>query len=95
MSEEDRRRHHAAAHAMQTGVAYEHQHDPSDGSPKHLRTGINCAMSDHAGLVRLLISKGVITEDEYTKFIADSMEEEKAAYEARLSERFGKKITLG
>jgi hypothetical protein len=94
MSEHDKARHYAAAHAMQTGVAYEQQRDPSDGSPKHLRTGINAAMSDHCGLVKLLIEKGLISEDEYTKAIADEMEREKERYEVRLTERYGKKITL-
>lgn len=79
---------------MQSGVAFEQGFDPSDGSPKHLRVGINAAMSDHGGLVRLLIEKGLISEDEYTKAIADEMEREKERYEARLSEHYGKKITL-
>lgn len=94
MSEKDLERHHAAPHAMQTGVSYELQLDPNGGSPKHLRTGVNAAMCDHAGLIRLLIEKGLFTEDEYTKAIADEMEREKQRYEARLTERFGKKITL-
>ena len=46
------------AHAMQTGVAIEMQHDDGPTSAKHLRVGINAAMSDQAGLVKLLIAKG-------------------------------------
>jgi hypothetical protein len=92
----DRDRHRVAAHAMQSGVAAEMQIEDRQTStePKHLRVGINAAMSDHAGLVRLLIAKGVITEGEYLKAIADEMESEKARYENSLSQHFGKKITL-
>lgn len=91
----DRERHYAAAHAMQTGVAYQHQYDASDATPKHLRVGINAALSDHTGLVRLLIAKGVFTEEEYTKSIADEMEREKARYEVELTGHFGRPIKLG
>ena len=94
MSEQEKRRHLAAAHAMQTGVAYQHQYGSSDATPKHLRVGINTAMSDHAGLVRLLTQKGIFTQDEYTEAIADEMEREKARYEDELSAHFGKPITL-
>jgi hypothetical protein len=92
--EENVRRHAAAAHAMQTGVAYEHSRDASDGTPKHLRVGINAAMADHGGLVRLLIAKGVFTEDEYVEAVADSMEAEAKRYEEHLSRVYGAKISL-
>jgi len=83
------------AHAMQTGVAYKMEHDPSETSPKHLRVGINSAMVDAAALAKLLIAKGVITEDEYTTAITEEMGREVARYEAWLSEHYGgKKITL-
>jgi len=47
-------------------------------------------------LARLLIAKGVITEDEYIEQLALGAEAEQRAYEARLTERFGgkTKITL-
>jgi hypothetical protein len=79
----DTGRHHAAAHAMQTGVAYEQSKGSDDGTAKHLRTGINAAMSDQAGLVRLLIAKGIITQAEYTQAIADEMEHEVERYHQR------------
>lgn len=84
-----------AAHAMQSGVAFEMSLDPGPTSPKHLRVGVNSAMSNHAGLVRLLIAKGVITEPEYLQAICDEMNREAERYEQQLSERTGKKITLG
>jgi hypothetical protein len=54
-------------------------------------------MRMHSGLRvswRLLIAKGVFTEDEYFDAVIDGMEREKASYEAGLSEIFGTKITL-
>lgn len=84
-----------AAHAMQTGVMHDQSTGSQDGSPKHLRTGINTALSDHASLVRLLIEKGVITELEYYKAIAEGMEAERERYERLISEKFGSKVTLG
>jgi len=90
----DRDRYLKAAHAMQSGVAAEHARGSDDGSRKHLRVGINAAMVDHGGLVALLIAKGIITEAEYVKAIADKMEKEVADYERRLSEEIGTKVTL-
>lgn len=95
MTDEDR--YLAAAHAVQSGVATEMTlpHRQSATEPKHLRVGINAAMCDHAALVKLLIDKGVITSAEYTRAVADAMEDEKKRYENRLTEYFGKKIILG
>jgi hypothetical protein len=83
--EEDMRRHALAAHAMQAGIALEHSRGSQDGSPKHLRVGVNVALRDHASLVALLIAKGVITDDEYCKAIADGMEREVEKYEDSLN----------
>ena len=90
----DNERYLAAAHAMQSGVATTMQIDSDTTSPKHLRVGVNSAMCDHAALVRLLIAKGLFTQEEYTKEVADEMERERTRYEARLSAHYGKKITL-
>lgn len=95
----DKERHEAAAHAMQSGVAFEIEsrgEAPAGASPKHLRTGVNAAMSDAAGLATLLIEKGIFTQEEYTKAVADSMEQEVARYEQHLTDQLGfpTKITL-
>jgi hypothetical protein len=85
------------AHAMQSGVAMEIELrglDDAAASPKHLRVGVNTAMADHAGLVRLLVEKGMFTEQEYMDAIAKSMKEEKERYERLLSKRLGKDIGL-
>ena len=96
MSAEER--YQAAAHAMQSGVAWEMGRDgPDTGptSPKHLRVGVNAAMCDQAALVKLLIAKGIITHEEYLEAIAAEMEAEVGRYEARISRATGAKITLG
>lgn len=93
--EELRQRYLAAGHAVQSGVAMKMSHDPSDTTPKHLRVGVDMAMSDQSGLAELLIKKGVITEEEYFEAMCDGAEREKAKYELELSEHLGKKITLG
>lgn len=82
-------------HAMQTGVKYDHETSKADdGSPKHLRVGVNVAMSDHAALVQLLLLKGVITEVEYYTAMVEGMRGEVRRYEALLSRRTGVPVTL-
>ena len=82
--EQDRERYMNAAHAMQSGVAIWMERGNKETEPKHLRVGINSAMSDQGALTRLLIEKGVFTEEEYVAAVADAMEREVAIYEARL-----------
>ena len=94
MSKEAVERYTAAAHAMQSGVAAEMQIDPANVSPKHLRVGVNSSLVNSSALGELLINKGVITEDEYLEAMATGMEREQAAYEQRLSDHHGTKITL-
>lgn len=89
--ESDTKRYLAALHGMQTGVKYEMEKAQLQGvepgtestSPKHLRVGVNSAMVAHAGLVKLLVAKGLFTMDEYAKSQADAMEAEVALYEER------------
>jgi transcription termination factor NusB len=95
------RRYEAAAHAVQAGVQMELNDDPpsrsgSAVSPKMLRTGLNLAMVEHGALVRVLISKGLFTEEEYFEELVKGVEDEKRLYEERLTQRFGgkTKITL-
>lgn len=92
--EEDRARYLAAAHGMQTGVAYELEKDPSSGSPKHLRVGVNSAMVEFGAMFKLLIDKGIISEAEFYKELADAMERERDAYAERLSRQYGVEVTL-
>jgi fructose/tagatose bisphosphate aldolase len=95
MAEQERvkefvKRYHAAAHAMQSGVAMKINYDPSDTSPKHLRVGVNSAMVDNSALAWLLIRKGIISEEEYFEALASQMEQEKEMYEHEINEHFGR-----
>jgi hypothetical protein len=83
------------AHAVQSGVAFDHGAGSQDGTPKHLRTGLNCVMADLGSVVKLLLDKGVITKDEYFAAILDGLRREIQRYEQRLTPRGGIKITLG
>jgi hypothetical protein len=87
-------RYRAAAHAIQTGVALALDRGDTMASPKQLRVGIDLRACDHAALVRLLIAKGVVTEEEYLEAIADEAEREKKRIEDSLLERYGVRIGL-
>lgn len=89
MTDEDR--YHRATHAMQAGVKIEEARRPE--TSVSTRVGINVSLRDHYSLVRLLRTKGVITDAEYHKAIADGMEEEVRLYEERIGGG-GTKITL-
>lgn len=69
--------------------------DQRETGPKHLRVGVNSAMADHGALVRLLVAKGVITDEEYVAAITEAVEQERDRYAAELSRAMGAKITLG
>jgi hypothetical protein len=74
----DLERYEAATRRMNRLVkdaAYAPAH-PADQTAPSLRVGVNTAMSDHAALVKTLIDAGLITEDVYTKNLADFMEKE-------------------
>ena len=84
-----------AAHAMQSGVAMKMNFDTTETEPKQLRTGINSAMVEFSALIKLLTTKGILSEGEFMIALADAMEAEKQSYEKMLSEHFGgKDITL-
>ena len=80
----DKKRYEINAHRMQTGVTFTMETDPGETSPKHLRVGVNAAMSDQSGLVALLIEKKIFSEEEYTKAVADAMEKEADRYAEKL-----------
>lgn len=81
-------------HAMQSGVAMELTYENKSVDPKHLRVGINSALVDNAAIARLLIQKGIITEEEYVESVRLEMEREVERYEKQLSDRYGKEIKL-
>lgn len=82
------------AHAVQSGIAQMMEYDKTFTTPKHLRVGIDMAKADIGGLARLLIQKGVFTEEEYYAAMVDGAEREVSEYEQRLREIMGFGITL-
>lgn len=73
-----------ALHGVQTGIKFEMETGQSqDTEPKHLRVGVNAAMTEHAALAFLLIKKGVITKEEYIEELRLAMNQELSLYEAR------------
>jgi hypothetical protein len=79
---------------MQTGVAMIITHDTKSVEAKHLRVGVNSAMVDNSALAKLMISKGIITEEEYLKAVADEMELEVRRYEDWIERIIGVRPTL-
>ena len=67
-----------AGHRIQTAIAVLMGRDPDFSlvQPKHLRTGLDLSKSDMGGLARLLIAKGVFTEEEYIEAITNAAERE-------------------
>lgn len=102
-NEEKMQRYQQLCHAVQTGIGWTIaiENDDADVNAdvnlrahKHLRTGIDTSKSDFGAMARLLIAKGIFSEDEYIDALIDGMEREKTTYETELSAHFGKPITL-
>lgn len=70
-------------HGIQTGVAFEHAQGSTDGSPKHLRMGVNSALVSISALCHLLVEKGLITWEEYSEELRIETNKELDRYEAR------------
>ncbi|MBA7468385.1 hypothetical protein ES707_03633 [subsurface metagenome] len=87
-------RYQKALHAMQTGVAFMMNYKTKETEPKHLRVGVNASMCDQAGLVEMLIEKGIITREEYMKAIVKSMEAEVDRYGELIAAQTGLKPDL-
>jgi hypothetical protein len=97
-------------HKMQAGVRFDQETDPeravnlrNDGihlTPelsrhlKHERTGINAGRVDIGALTKLLIERGVFTEEEWWKAACEMMQAEVERYEQLLSARLGRPVTL-
>jgi hypothetical protein len=83
--------YHDAGHRIQTAIAFLMGRDPDHAptQPKHLRVGIDLSKADMAGLVRLLIAKGVFTEAEYIDAITQAATDEANTYEKEVQDILG------
>lgn len=82
-------RYERAVHARQSAVAYALAKGDRSMSPKRLRVGIDGALSDASGLARLLIAKGIFTEDEYQTAIVEAAEQEAESWAQRVRRDYG------
>lgn len=90
-------RYMAALHGIQSGIMVILEKGgalASRCSTKHMQTGLEARASDHAALAKILIGKGLFTEEEYSTAVADQLEEEKHSLEVELGEAIGATITL-
>lgn len=85
----------AAAKAMNEGVGCKMMYSEIEASPQHLRASINSALVNDTALINLLISKGLITEDEYKAQLTKQMNLLADRYEKELGERSGIAVKLG
>ncbi|HKV68355.1 MAG TPA: hypothetical protein VJN72_09715 [Gaiellales bacterium] len=95
-------RYYGLCHAVQTGVLQAMNTMPEQGCDdergscggKHLRTGVNIAMTESGALAGLLVEKGLITEREYVTALVGGMEREVARYEQMLTKHYGGKTEI-
>lgn len=71
-----------AAHGVQTAIAHDMNLGRKATEPKHMRVGIDMQKAETAGLVSLLIAKGVFTMDEYLEAMRLAANSELAMREA-------------
>lgn len=82
MTNEDfSREYERLAHAVQSAIAFDYNKsldapDTVVRELKHIRTGLNCLMSDLGALGKLLVSKGVFSEQEYFHAILTNLAQE-------------------
>lgn len=92
--ETEKQRYAKAMHAMRSAIAFS-QNYGQDTQPKHLRVGVNSALISSSALVQLLVEKGILTEEEYVKRLADLTEEEVKMYEEQLPADLKGRVTFG
>ena len=98
-------RYRELGHAVQTGIKMKLEFDLRKASGmtndlfdvlKHIRVGVDTAKSDEGAVGRLLIEKGVFTEQEYFEAILKGLEAEVQSYELLLEKKYGLKgVKLG
>jgi hypothetical protein len=89
-----RRKYTELGHAVQSGIAFCMAVGWKGADPKHLRVGIDTQKSDHGALVKLLLEKGVFTEEEYAAALLEGLEQEIAGYQALFKQLTGKDATF-
>lgn len=86
-------RYFRAMHGVQSAIAFEINlvgNDKAAANPKHLRTGINSCLVDSSAVAKLLMEKGVFTEEEYLIGIAEAAERELETLTKKMQNLTGK-----
>lgn len=97
-----RERYKQAAGAMRLGVEALSRSVPgqsaitshADVDSKGLRVGVNSNMVECQAILKILMAKGIVTEEEYLTALAESMEAEVHRYDEVLSQRRGYRVNL-
>jgi hypothetical protein len=95
MTDSVRDRWEAAAHRIQTAIAYWFALDYPwmderlQRALKHIRVGVDTTKADHGALAGLLIAKGIITQQEYFDATLRGQTEEADRQEKWLQDRIG------
>lgn len=78
-----------AAHGVQSALAYEILQGPVGRlHPKHMRTGLDLGKAEMAGLVTLMLAKGVFTMEEYLEAMRLGVNNELHLEQQRLGYEF-------
>lgn len=92
------KRYLLAMHGVQSAIAWAMTHPSREINklvePKHLRVGVDSSHISHLGLAKLLIAKGIFTEQEYEEAMADAAEEELKNWEAIAAKTSGFAISF-
>jgi hypothetical protein len=102
--EDEVKRYHRLAHSLQAAVKYKYSFDVNRNKVKSvdsvedmrheyhaalLRVGANMALVELGAVVKIMISKGIITEEEYMKMANDELEREINKYKDEISQLMG------
>lgn len=90
------RRETALSHAIQSAIAFQIQAGCEAATPKHLRVGVDTSKADHGALVKLLVEKGVFTEEEYFVEMIAGLERE-LEFQTKQAQKYGapSNVTFG
>lgn len=80
------------AHAIQSAVGWDQELNPGGDNIKHLRTGLNMLFVGEETIRKILVDKGICTEEEYNVVLLSKMEAEVERYKKIISEKLGRDV---
>ena|SRR5687768_12689046 len=88
-------RYAAAAHAMQSAVAFMIAVGDTGAEPKHLRVGVNMAMCETGALAKTLTDAGLIKFETFYENLVELLEKDVADYVKKAEEKGYKGVNFG